>query len=1204
MPVKHPHSSAEVSPSITARLIHKFSSSLVSFKDRKHTPPEKEGSSFRHQRSLRHTTKFCYNKSTCDKDPVEPCGTCYADGIDDRRLRRLAEQSAEFKPVLDGDSTSQRRFRSRILKTVPEVDAAHVASGQSNYQARGFVGNYSGPEAKKVRLDIKSAKKEREDNPSTCSEMHRLVDSDDYLLARGANPRTGVVTPGSHSASSSIDQNQNDLPRVGRQIPSSRWRQRGDQWISLDLDEPTPLSTSLNEEPLDHQHQTLRTPQKLATRGEQNSLLNHDGGHGDHTIDPFYGTGATVQLHQYPLGTGMKVEDVQSGVGQVNMQDNKKLNRPIKRKPVGSPPGKSTAEPVSHPHRGASGSTDTVRRNPLFNSELRSSSAPHPLNEVLFRPQPVEKNPPRIPASSSDTGSQAADDSFLGVTQTDQQVDDPSSKTSNISGRHTIEKELPCLPMNNGLSRLIPDQVPYPTTPKTENGASITGSPTLSTAHPKGPRGGDLVYPYIRRPKPMYPIPPMARHINPIGERVMPIPEYDNPPKHLSQSMQMTRSEVAEQRTLRPREIRMLGRTRQGFGPLSNITTIPTDISMAASHPLRPLRMSPGHQPPDHWMMNRGQRGFRPPPPPPNGTGIIMNTTMTMSADAMMPIPMPRIRPREITRPPKPMRSEGMYGVPRIGPTSNHSASADVKARRLGMSSVVETMARENPVVPETNLMPEPLKPRQQPFQRPVPVSDVPLDRVEMITSDHGLMRKCSHCNHGFVDVKLHNTDSVTPTSALQKVLDKPNAETKSLHPRGCPLPGLPQHTAPQGNAKAQHKTTGHLHENVNVVDERDHTICCPECCKLDCHEGCLGHPSPTPASYPLDGLWPAAQSSTSPSEPETLEEARPEETQDRAKFTRLAAARPVMKTPYMEEEASKSGDHLPAALSNAAPSEWAMHPPTPILESRRVPVKRSPDAVAAALRAMEQPSQKRTQGTLTAAFNATGPSQRKVSAPRPILHRRQRSSSLPIIGTSMTSRTASANAQHQRAASGGSWLRVPTPLGFAMTCSKSGKDGTSKSRNVSGASITTIELQVPNLVSLASCGSYAAIGDLLLIPLEAGKMWVRNHPQVFTVGREMAQRGLVMSQVMTKTGWRLWAMVFVYSKTGKIKFHLSKGETVGGFVLDVGRSLLYLIVFAALSTLAVRILGLVLGLLGIVGWIVRSVFWVLKGILGAGRVK
>ena len=34
--------------------------------------------------------------------------------------------------------------------------------------------------------------------------------------------------------------------------------------------------------------------------------------------------------------------------------------------------------------------------------------------------------------------------------------------------------------------------------------------------------------------------------------------------------------------------------------------------------------------------------------------------------------------------------------------------------------------------------------------------------------------------------------------------------------------------------------------DEPDEIDLRDHTICCPECCvQFDCHEGCLGHPSP-----------------------------------------------------------------------------------------------------------------------------------------------------------------------------------------------------------------------------------------------------------------------------------------------------------------------------------------------------------------------
>jgi hypothetical protein len=68
----------------------------------------------------------------------------------------------------------------------------------------------------------------------------RTISQDDYLLARGANPRTGIVTPG-HSLQSSVDDQETYQARVA--AGESKWRQKGDQWISLRLDEPTPAGS-------------------------------------------------------------------------------------------------------------------------------------------------------------------------------------------------------------------------------------------------------------------------------------------------------------------------------------------------------------------------------------------------------------------------------------------------------------------------------------------------------------------------------------------------------------------------------------------------------------------------------------------------------------------------------------------------------------------------------------------------------------------------------------------------------------------------------------------------------------------------------------------------------------------------------------------------------------------------------------------------
>jgi len=106
------------------------------------------------------------------------------------------------------------------------------------------------------------------------------------------------------------------------------------------------------------------------------------------------------------------------------------------------------------------------------------------------------------------------------------------------------------------------------------------------------------------------------------------------------------------------------------------------------------------------------------------------------------------------------------------------------------------------------------------------------------------------------------------------------------------------------------------------------------------------------------------------------------------------------------------------------------------------------------------------------------------------------------------------------------------------------------------------------------------------------------------TLGWEVLERGWQMGQITTTTGWKLWAMVFVYSKTGKLRLNMSRGETAGGFVIDCARSMLYLLVFAAVGVFVLRVLNVVLGVVGIVGWFFKALFWIAKQILGVAMVR
>ncbi|KAK2759498.1 hypothetical protein FQN54_002977 [Arachnomyces sp. PD_36] len=68
----------------------------------------------------------------------------------------------------------------------------------------------------------------------------RTVSHEDTLTGRGANPRTGVVSPSVVSFSSHAEGSEEDL---GHPPDSQKWRLKGDQWISLDTREETPKAT-------------------------------------------------------------------------------------------------------------------------------------------------------------------------------------------------------------------------------------------------------------------------------------------------------------------------------------------------------------------------------------------------------------------------------------------------------------------------------------------------------------------------------------------------------------------------------------------------------------------------------------------------------------------------------------------------------------------------------------------------------------------------------------------------------------------------------------------------------------------------------------------------------------------------------------------------------------------------------------------------
>ncbi|KAL2000663.1 hypothetical protein VTN02DRAFT_2776 [Thermoascus thermophilus] len=66
---------------------------------------------------------------------------------------------------------------------------------------------------------------------------------DDRLMVKGANPRTGVISPSVMSVSNPTDSSQDEATR--NRAGKKKWRLKGDQWISLDIDQSTPSGGSV-----------------------------------------------------------------------------------------------------------------------------------------------------------------------------------------------------------------------------------------------------------------------------------------------------------------------------------------------------------------------------------------------------------------------------------------------------------------------------------------------------------------------------------------------------------------------------------------------------------------------------------------------------------------------------------------------------------------------------------------------------------------------------------------------------------------------------------------------------------------------------------------------------------------------------------------------------------------------------------------------
>lgn len=1078
-----------------------------------------------------------------------------------------------------------------------------------------------------LRRDVETDFYEHKDHRGTVRRrsMIRNVSRDDYLLARGANPRTGIVTPGSHSANSSFD--ESGLLRARGIAPPAKWRQRGDEWISLDFGQATPAPTPPAGKG-SFASQGLRTPQRI-TSGEHKQELS--------SIPISRGHTTPKASAQTPIATPTGVPGTYpltpSDVNRTAFAANGVAPRSIPRKPVGSPPSKILDQ---HPSP-----MNTVLTADAAADAARSSSAPSATKPIPFAPADVGKHLPPLPSQDgpqlvNDTAALPPDNPFLGQQGPAQSRSDLTFATSRTCGPGLADKELPCPPTNDGRSQS--SQQPEQSFPATMQNPKLAVGPQMQSRM-FGPRGINQEYPYVRTSRSRMPPDMEMRREHPRGGRPMPIPFYDNPPLHQPRHQQMS---IEDPRMLSRAQHPRPDDINDVFDVVHTTTTMNTGMSMSTdeTHSKRRPRFHPEPLP-AHEIRGEGTTMMNPAPMGHQGYRTMGSNMRANMSIGSISIPVSRNRRRSSSRPQMLGRAEGMHSIPRLRPLQRDINMTTMEPPPLwnttgmqhrggtenaGLGSTVLPGTQTQP--PISNLQPgggtwDPgdqqvlsshdirhgslsIQAREPLSRHTGPEDSQKSNPAAGMSTPSGLTRKCSRCHDGFVKDRQRSIDGAIPVSPECR----PPAHLSTLQEHVSEVNNSPKAINDEVSTPLRHMETAsssaidHTSANMDEADSRDHTICCPECCtEQDCHEGCLGHPNPS--GSPTRGIRSSTETTGSgyESPPSSKDSDAQSNTSEKVRIGRLAFMKSAFKksfigTPHHSRDNSKTSIH--SKKTSVAELD------TPAIDLTTHPLSPGTfwggEGTGSGERAAHDTAVEAAKSAIGLKKQASVSSDDAVPAPSPLRVRkmRKRKPEVSEVNRNWTAPITPAMDQvdrlpspntSRRVASGPS-LGLPTPAGSIDHRSLSGK---SNFRNASGASIATIELHVPQFGSLG----FGAIWEMVFVPFEASRMWLRHHPQIMSLGGRVLERAYEMAQVMAITASRLWTVIFVYSKTGRLK--MKRGDRAGSFMLDCMRSALYLLIFMAIGVAIMRVVKWVLNVVGVLGMVIKGVVWIVKKLLGCG---
>jgi hypothetical protein len=614
----------------------------------------------------------------------------------------------------------------------------------------------------------------------------RTVSQDDYLLARGANPRTGVVTPSIHSGSSSID--DSERLRIREMATHAKWRLKGDEWVSLGLDEPSPLPSNPSELSVRGPGGLLRIPPKLAQRKQTKQKQWVDDFEQLRFNDLKVMPDKMARLHQtgQPNRKGFPSSETNSSHIQAPAFAASLLPRHnegcfkdtiIRRKPLGTPPGRPSVERLFQSNEVPDASTETVIIKTKAEEHIRSSSMPTQRKLRFFKPEDVGKALPALPGpktSSDDAKMQKESPSqgmpFLGPRKGDW-IEDVSMSVE--VGRQDPGRVLPCLPTNDSQSRFHPSET----------------VPVKNVSASKVPMHTNKLEIQRRRVD----FPPRMEGRSSGHPRSRPM----IPPRHCQLAPGTQPAQISAQFS-----------ALRSSGP-----------SLPASDQTRPQGCSTSL----NGQMKMRSSGTKAGSDAQTSQSTITPTTILQTApeDRLvssswreMPSPLRpgRQRASPKPRPAMPERAEATHNVQQVSPQKE--LPERYQWRMTGMSdSEVSANSTSVEGSPERDLLPRPLRPSNGNARAPGALTGV---AARSIADAGRLAKNCPHCKNCALGVSQHDMDG-------------------SIHR--------------QGNHLAENvdpRTDLSLASGFLQGTPEDHSGCCPDCCAVGCHGSCLGHRSPS----------------------------------------------------------------------------------------------------------------------------------------------------------------------------------------------------------------------------------------------------------------------------------------------------------------------------------------------------------------------